>query len=375
MRVVKNSIIATAICLVLILQTGCWSQNPYERIGFILQMGLELDKDDKLLISMTSPVVAPEVKDKVEFLHTSSESLIRASREKLSNIAGKRLQGGKIQQLYFSKSLAKKGINQFLEIFLREPENPLLANVVIVDDSPEQMMKFSIDYKDKPRSAFYVNELLADARRRCKAPETRIYDFSVQNYSKTIDPVAPLLRYNKENIEVAGSALFSGDKLVGEIDPDQTMLLIALLGKKFLGEYVFRGKTLYGASEEHKIGATMLLEHSKRKIEIDTRNNTPAISIKLELKSILEEYAGTESLSETEYEKKLEEDISNSIKTDILKLLEYLKAIGSDPIGFGEIVRSKHNIFWKSVKWKEVYKNAIFNVDVKMTFESYGTIK
>lgn len=374
MRMILRSIIIALMCICLLIQTGCWDRKLYEEIGFILQMGLETGHGGELIYSVTSPVVAPEVKEKVEFIHTSKERLIRASRERVRDVSGKLMEGGKLQHVYFSKALAETGINEFFEIFFRNPENPLLANVIVVDGSPKEMMELSLEFEDKPRSALYVSELLADAHRSYHAPETRIYDFSILNYSETIDPVAPLFRYSKENIRVSGSALFSGDKMVGEIDTDQTMLLTALMGKKDWGEYIYEEQDSHETGKKIKRGAAMLITGSKRKVKIYTSGKVPVIDINLELKAFLHEYAGNHNLDESENKKRLEEAVARSIKADSLKLLNHLQNLGTDPIGFGEILRAKQNKYWKSVKWKEVYKDASFKMDVKMNIESYGAI-
>lgn len=375
MRMILKPIIIAAISISLLMQTGCWDQKLYEEIGFILQLGLETDQDDKLVYSVTAPVVAPEVKEKVEFIHISSQRLLRASRERVRDVSGKLMEGGKLQHVFFSEALAEKGINEFLEIFFRNPENPVLANVIIVDGSPKEMLKLSLEYEDKPRSAFYVSDLLMDALRSSHATETRVYDFSILSYSKTIDPVAPLFKYDKKNIIVSGSALFSGDKMVGKIDTDQTMLLSALMGKKKWGEYIYEGQSPNETEKKIKRGAAMLITGSKRKIKIDTSSNIPIIDIELSVKSFMHEYSGAHNLDDPENEENLEEAITKSIKSESMKLLKHLQNVGSDPIGIGEMVRTKHNKYWKTVNWKEVYKDAVFNVDVKMNIESYGTMR
>jgi spore germination protein len=338
-------------------------------------MGLETGPDGKLLFSMTSPVVSQDAQSKSEFLYTSSENLIRSSREKIRNTQGKLLQGGKIQLVYFSKELAQKGINEFLEIFIRDPENPLLANVVIVDGSPKEMMESSLEFKDKPRPAFYVNNLLLDARRRSAAPEMRIYNFSILSYSKTIDPVAPLIRYDKKKIEVIGSALFSGDKMVGDINTDQTILLNLLMGKSRDGGYTYREEDPNGEGESLKKGTVILMKKPKCKIKIETSGSSPVINIKLSINAFLNEDSGPRNLDDSEKKAKLEEAIADSVKTDVLTLLKQLQTIGSDPIGFGEILRSKQNEYWKSVDWKEKYKSAAYDLDVKLNIKSYGTMR
>jgi spore germination protein len=60
-----------------------------------------------------------------------------------------------------------------------------------------------------------VANLIVDGRARNIIPETRIYEFIIQYYSKIIDPATPLFKYTDKNIEIGGTALFNGDKTVG----------------------------------------------------------------------------------------------------------------------------------------------------------------
>lgn len=374
MKMPGRIIIVTGLILSLLLQTGCWDQKLYEDIGFILQCGLETGEDGKLLFSMTSPVVATDAKDKVEFLNTSKESLVRTSRERLRNSSGKLLQGGKIQMVYFSRELAEKGINGFLEVFLRDTENPLLSNVVVVNKSPKEMIEFSLNFKDKPRPGQYVTDLLQDARRRLAVPETRIYNFSILQYSKTIDPATPLMIYSKDTIEVVGSALFSGDRMVGDIDTHQTALLNILMGNDRSFEYTFKLDSLSTSENKIKQGATITLKSSKPKIKIDVSGNVPHITINLKIKASVTEFAGEHSLDDSEEKHKLEVKIANLLKLDVDALLKYLQQVGSDPIGFGEKMRVKDNAYWKSIKWKDVYGKAVFDTKVRINLEKYGAI-
>ncbi len=359
----------------LFIQTGCWDQKQYEEIGFILQMGLEVGKDDKMLLSITAPVVSPDAEKKVEFLNISNENLVRPSRDNLRNVSGKFLQGGKIQILYFSKELAEKGINEYLEIFHRDPENPLLSNVVVVDKSPKEMMEKSIDFKDKPRPSIYAAELLRDARRRLIIPETRVYNFSILYHSKTIDPVTPLFRYDDKSFIVSGAAVFSGDKMVGEINPDETKLLNVLKGKKQVFEYIYRGNALNNKDGKLKKGAAVSLKCKKNKIKIDTSSKKPVINITLRFIASMDEFSGKQNLDKDHQLKKVERVIAESLYREINDLLKKLQSFGADPIGFGERVRAKQNSYWKSVKWKEVYKTAQIKLNIGVEFETYGTIR
>lgn len=374
MKAMIKPLLIFAVFAALCVQSGCWDQMLFDEIGFVLQMGFESDKKNELVVSMTIPVISPEAAEKVEFQYNTTKGLVRDAREKVRNVSGKLLQGGKIQHVYFSRELAEKGINEFLEIFLRNPDNPLLANVVVVDGSPKEMMELGVKYKDKPRLATYAAELLRDAHRRSCAPETRVSNFSIMNYSKTIDPITPLFRYSGENIEVAGTALFDTDKMVGLIDTQRTMLLIALTGKSKAFEYIHSGTAPAEKKETVKKGAAVMVNKVNRKIKIDVGGDAPLIDVTLELRANIDEFNDDQNLEIDRNKRKLEQEIASGIQAECLRLLKYCQEIGSDPVGFGEIVRSRHNDYWKSVEWKEVYREASFNVNVSVNIEMYGTI-
>lgn len=378
MKPINKLAIIIMILSTMLLQTGCWDQKIYEKIGFMLQLGLELDERGEVRYTTTVPLISPSVKQKdmkeiTEILSTKI-NVMREGRDKVRLVSGKTVEGGKIQQVFFSEALAKKGINPFLEVFLRSPENPLLANVVVVEGSPNEMMKFSEEFTDKPRPTFYVNGLLQSARRNSYAPEARISNFTILTHSKTIDPTTPLLRYTRKEIKVAGSALFSSDKIVGKINTKDTGLLTGLIKKNSDINYIYQGKYSYIKQEDTKKGVAVLMTIKSKKIKVDVSGYKPLIDIKLNFKGNLNEYSGELDLSNPKDKKKLEEAIAESIQKDYIKLLQHLAEAGSDPVGFGEIVRTKHNQHWKSVNWKDEYKYASFKVQAEINFDFYGAV-
>lgn len=356
-----------------VLLSGCWDQKIYEKIGFILQLGLEEDEVGDLKYTVGVPLISPEANGKIEVL-TTSIGLVREGRDKVRHTSGKTVEGGKVQHIYFSEGLAKRGINEFLEIFIRSPENPLVANIIVVEGSPNELIRYSNEYTDKPRPAFYVNGLIENARKNSYAPLTRVSDFTILTLSETIDPTVPLIRYNKKEIEVIGAALFDSDKMVGKISTKDTGLLNGLMEIKKDINYIYEGPYSKKREKDLTGGAAILMRINKRKIYINLDKNKPVIDIKLDFKGSISEYSGSLDLSNPEDKAKLEENIGDAIQKDCSRLLKYLTEVGSDPVGFGEIVRTKHNNYWKSTNWKDVYGSATFNIEVKIGFEFYGAI-
>lgn len=350
--------------------TGCWDQKIYEKTGFILQVGIESGKDSDLQITYNSPVIGEEIKEQVEIVEVEA-NLLREARENARMISPKTLEGGKIQQVLISKELAEKGISELFDVFNRDPILPTLALVVIVDGSPYEMMKKTMSFEDKPRASFYINELLEGNIKNSYLPETRIWNFSAYCLASGIDPISPMLKLDKTGIITIGSAIYSEDKMVGRIDSKQTSLLLAMMGKLRTTHYITNPSPKDGESGKRP-KASVLIKKAKSKISVKILNNKPTIHIDLKMDGYLDEYR-EHNINEKNLQEKLEEDLSKMIEEECDKLLKYLVSVGSDPLGIGDIIRAKNNSYWQGLDWKEVYKEAAFNISVKLDIKQFGT--
>lgn len=360
-----------AVLLIMSFLSGCWDQKIFEETGFILQLGLELNEDGELLCSLTMPVVEEEIEQKIEILSVTAP-LLREARDKIRNSSGKRIEGGKTQQIHFSRELAERGIGDLLDVYIRSPENPILANITVVEGSPLEMFKTSLNYKDKTRVAFYVSNLIDESRKRTATPEVRIYDFVIAQHCETIDPTAIYMRYDEEKIEILGTALFKGDKMVGTLDITDSGILYALMGKKIRFDYYFREEHTH--SPGIKSGIALLFKLVRRKVDIDVSGEKPKIHINLDYITSLDEYDHKHQLDEPNNKKEVEDKVAESMKNDCERILAYLQEVGADPVGFGEMVRSKYNAYFKSIDWREIYPEIEFAMDVKVTIETHGAI-
>ena len=123
--------------LLLSLLGGCWGQQDIEKVGPILQLGVETGKDGRLLVTHSFPVFGTVNKNQDELVSMECD-IIRESREIWHRISPLVPEGGKLQQYLFSAEFARYGIYPWLEVFERDPLNPPHAAVVIVDGSPKE---------------------------------------------------------------------------------------------------------------------------------------------------------------------------------------------------------------------------------------------
>lgn len=350
--------------------TGCWDQNIYDEIGFILQVGIEKGSSDNLLVTITSPVIGGQKPNQVELLQINANN-IRASRENARLISTKRLEAGKIQQILISKEIAEKGISNIFDVYERDPSNPLLALIAIVDGSPNEMLKETSTDIDKPRVALYINQLLEGSIKGSHAPETRVHDFNILNTAPGLDPMTPILSLGQNNIIIIGTALFQEDKMVGQINQKETTLLLAMNNSLKKAVYIAQANNLPKDKNGVTQGISLGSIQAKSKITSEVYDNIAYANIHLSLTGSVDEYI-LDAFDNTENVIKVEDELENEIEKECNKIIQYLQEIGSDPIGIGERFRSRHNNYYESVNWHEAYKNAEIHVDVDLNIDHFG---
>jgi spore germination protein len=339
-------------------------------------MGMELSPQKRLLVTRSAPVFEAELESKSEII-TEEVNSPRQSRNKSGTTSYNEVVGGKLQQIIFSKELAKEGIINLIDLSERDTENSPLALVVVVNGSTHELFEKTNQLPDKPAPGFYINRLLEHNIKADIIPESRVHNFCIAYFAPGIDPIAPLIEFEEENtkgVKVIGSALFSDDKLVGEIDTDSTAELLAMMGKMRKSQYLFNTSKLCQESKEPKISSSFSIHSVKRKIKVSIEDHIPKVDIFLNMNGNVEELYW-DGIKDKNDKEKIEKCVGEEFARQCVKVLKYTQETGSDPIGIGSLLRAKYGTEWKEDAWKETYKNAEFNVKVNYTIKHHGIIK
>ena len=297
------------------------------------------------------------------------------ARNNLDRRSGKDILAGKIQIILYSKEFAGKGhIYDSNSIFEREPSNAILAWVVVVDESPRNLIEQAENnLNDKPRTSTYVDALLERTVSTANINETRVFNYDIISMAPGIDNTAPMIKITDKSIEVKGSALFSNEKMVGTITAQDGGLLTAMMKTLKNKKYTYNASIPSSAKETYseKQSSAIQLSQNSKKINISIKNNKPVVDIYLNLSGYADEYKW-DHLNNKQEVKKLNNHVQEQIQGDCQKLIKYMQSIQSDPIGIGDMVRAKHNSYFKKVDWHTAYKQAKITVNVKFKLVEYG---
>lgn len=376
-RLLRKNIKITALLITIpIICSGCWDRRPFEQIGFITLLGIESSKDTQMFkLTYAMPVTDPQTPSRKEILTTYS-TLLRQGREDLKRKSARSPEAGKIQTVLYSRELAEKGyIYKMNEIFERDPINPTTARIAIVDGSTEELIRTANTFKDKEIPSAYISQILDRCAKSGYTPDTRLYIFDIEHFSKSIDNTVPIIKLRDNVIELTGTALFSKGKMVSSINTEQTGLMLAMAGKLNNKLYIIKVKNLPDETRaDKKNGIALSFRNVKRKIKIKIKNGKPIVDISLKINAYIDEYKW-DGLVDSNKMQTLNSHAKNEIEKNCRNLIEYLQSIDSDPIGICEIIRAKHNSCWRNSGNKNIYKQAKINVNVDFNIVQHGNIE
>lgn len=166
------------------MMTGCFDQTNVEDVSLTLVLGIDLDRNDNLLVYISSPVFNKEAKIKEETTGVKSAT-VRKSRDQFDATVMALTSGSKTQIILVGKRLLKrKNWENHLDPFYRDPKNTVTARVVAVDGPVSDVIFYSP--KDKPRLPIYLTKLVDTASLRNITVKTTLQELYEQRADKGV---------------------------------------------------------------------------------------------------------------------------------------------------------------------------------------------
>jgi spore germination protein len=350
---------------------SCREQRYLPEIGIVRQLGVEFAPDKRLLFTQIFSRFADA--QRCEQVIVSKANLFHDAWDNAGYIAPLSLKFGKLQQLLVSEQLARQDIDDLTNFFFRDYQKPPQALLVIVAGSPKKLLEKAAGLPSQPPAFSYIHTLLKNNYGRYLS-KLSLLQFSVWKFAPGIDPIAPVVNWTPEGIHLAGSALFAGGRLVGRIDNTATNTLMLMMGQLKDRNYVLQSPINLNPLHPFQKVAAVDLKTVHRQLRFIVNRNKPLVNLMLKVEGNVEEYIW-DDLDQPVAEEKLEKKISQALEKDCAKLLHYARSIGSDPLGFGDILRAKYYQYWKKYKWQTVYSQIEIKVKVDFKMKRYGMIK
>lgn len=340
------------------LLAGCVQKKIIDDVN--IGTGVGIDKHgDRLQGSVMIPVFNPD-KSVDNFTFSAEGTVTRDIVFQMQQKSSQPIVSGSLDIALFDDEVARDGLINFLDVFLRDPSVGARVYVAVVDGKAKDI--FEGDYGDRG-NARYLAELLEQNMETGNLPYTNLHRFLFDFYQKGQDPYLPLFKkVQPDLVNLIGLALFKDEKVVDTLDENKMFYFKLMVDNYSMGSLKIRDS--HGESFIKSI-------RSSYKIKL-TNRNPYEFTLKIKLEGILTEHTGL--TFESGEVKELEKVLKKQIISESTKLLERFQKQQIDPIGLGHFAKSQtRNFDFK--KWKESYPNARFKVDADVRILEVGVVE
>lgn len=373
-----------AVLLLAFTLSGCWNSKELDELAIVMGYGIDTGTDAGM-IDMTAQIAvlqsAPsggsssggdsqsssgETYWNITRTGTSVFSILRDYTHESS----RKLYSPHTQVLIFGEDLAKRGVRDSLDFFMRDHETRTTIWLLVAKDKASDI--FSVKTKLSTDPSMNISDLMKAQINTSETPQIKILDFVERLLSDTTSPIAPIVKVSTDGsnsaIEVSGTAVFKQDKMVGELDEAQTRGLLWVLGKVESGIVQIDAP---GGSADIEISSAM----SDKSVELSDDGRVK-VHVTVTASGNIGSQTGPDTLTTPENVKILEKNFSQRITDEIYTCLDKAKELDADIYGFGDMVYKKYPKQWESMEdnWDETFKNIDFELEVKVAIRGSGRI-
>ncbi|WP_307205376.1 Ger(x)C family spore germination protein [Paenibacillus harenae] len=380
MRYISKTV---AILLILMLSTGCWDRKEINDIGLVMASGLDLADNGQIQATLQVAVPAPTLLATGGSSKTGKFFLISAVGKNGVDL-DQRLQQKMSRKLFFShrsviligEELARKGVNDILDMFNRNPRNRLKTYMLVVKGrKAADLLQVDYPYELAPAEALKEMEML-----KGEGTIVTLRDFMIASATGGMYPTTGVLepaafhRPGKQAADrlfrINGTAIFKSGKLAGFLNNTETHNFLWFKNNK-------KTDTITADMPNGQGNIGYSITSSNYKINVDSRSDPLKFHIRLKAIGYLFENNTSLDVTDANNLQVIKKAIEDRIKQDMQAFLRKIQTeYKTDIVGFGQQLQRQNPKKWRALeeKWDQYYKAAEISVSVAITISNTGAI-
>lgn len=409
-------LVSIVLLLIFIISslTACWDANEIDEWAYVYTIGVDKGVDNVLRFTFQMPSLKQESGGgsatggsggqsggKKENITISIDCpTFYSGVNMVESLVSRKLNYMHAKYLVISEDLAREGVERFINGMIRSSQIRRIMYIIIVRGKASEFVEeFSPVLtsaiskaqegfmKQKGQTGFFIDTSYQDFIKDLKisykmatAPIGALNDFS--NYKTSGNPpkkfksegdyyAGELSRSGGNKFEFLGTALFNGDKMVGELNGDESRALLMVRGE------FNRGSIAMVDPKDKELRITFDTKAQKKpNIKFDFQEGKPVINVKIFLEGDIQNLQSSTEYESVKLKPVLENAFKAYIKGIIDKTIDKCKNLNVDVFGFGEkaVMHFLTIQEWEEYNWLGKFKEAEVATEVEFTIRRTGTL-
>lgn len=375
-----KKLLLSILSLVLSLSLcGCWDQREIGKIAIVMGFAVDSAEDEDEIeitaqIANTRTIAAAsesggsgggEQKPYLN-LSASAEYVFPAIRSSITK-SGSKLYMSHNYVILFGQDIAERGLGKYMDFFLRDHELRLDMPLLIARGRGADVLDADTGFQSIP--ALHINDLVRTQEQLSTGMTVTILDFMNRLSTDRGAPMIPIIEVKeekeKQTLHMSGTAVFSDDTMIGELDEQQTRGFLWASGS--VNEAVIMTEV-----GDEKIGIEVSRSSGGIRAETDESGSVTMV-LSVEARGDIGSVRGSENYTTKEGVDTLLGAFAGEIEEEIRTCLEKSRELRADVFGFSDVLYRYHPETWEQMQDAEFY-NLPVRIEVKTQLDSSGRI-
>ncbi|WP_041267793.1 Ger(x)C family spore germination protein [Geobacillus genomosp. 3] len=352
----RTALLAMAIVAIL---SGCLRKEILDDINIESAVGFDEAGKDKVRGTILIPVYKKgETANKTL---TAVSTTAKDVMEELQYKTSEPLVSGSIETALYGERLARKGIFPFVDQLRRDASIGTRLYLAVVDGTAKHLLEGNYG---RQGSGIYLSNLVRQNIEQRDLPKTNLHLFLKSYYADGKDPFLPYVRRAGEDVQVAGVALFRGDRVVDTLKRNDMFYFKIAMDSYSEGTHTIR------LDNQNFVSIKNI--STKRTISFSGPKTRPSIHIHIALEGVVREYKrGAFTFA---VRRSVEKTFAQQIRSKTGALLRCFQEHQIDPVGLGEFAASHYRRFHYRDFYKH-YDQLPIRVTADVTIRDSGIIE
>lgn len=354
--------------------SGCWDYQEINNVTNVAGIALDKGEEKKFKLTFETIVFKPsaDFNISVKLVETEGDTIFEGIRNAVA-VAGKRLYIGHCKAIIFSEEIAKEGIKEHLDFFVRDHELRMTLLVFVAKgvEARETLKDTALIHQ----IASYELERLVrnDEKYSSLSNHKLLFEVMREILDEGISLTLPVVEIKQieenKTFTMEGIFYFENDKLAGFIEPEEIKFYLILKGK-------LKGGIINVPLEDNPNQFIVYeIQGCQTDFEFKTGNN-PLLITKVSIKTSIgsNPVILSRQFSVQDYQRMLETWLNQELVRFFAKIKNQVKC---DVCGFEKRFFQKYYQEWLKLSEdnKDFFEILEFQVKVKSEVNHTGTVK